>query len=201
MRISATNRKKMIFILGVIIYSLFIFYSNFNIGQIQFSFETVFVFLVSIGCIIILSWIGIDRVKQIFLENKQGIQKIWIFFLLVNVGVFLVLRIKGVIGSQLHGDMNTILDYALDLKILSFQGWYATIFYCMVLMLVPLKFVHEGLVLFQILFISYIVAYVVNYLGQYYGKRIQIITCAVFFCHQFYYLYNSLCVQCGLHLH
>lgn len=179
------DKKKIlvrVFLIGlVLIYSCVIEHENYDLTQI-FVGQGVFLYLASKLLIISCCLLGVSCIEKLREKNLNEKRKVifFFFFLLIYVLFYLFLKTKGIIGSELHYDMNTIYDNALQGKTIFYQGWYSTVFYNVALMLMPSSYGKHGIVLLQLIVFSYIAAYVSCYFLKNHGKNMAI-CCSIIF--------------------
>ena len=103
-----------------------------------------------------------------------------IYLLVLILAAFFFYQKFNYLGSYAHGDMTTAVNRAREYNFLSYQGWYTTIFYGVVLQLLPLDLLYYGLAVFQMIIVSYIVGYELDYVYTEYGKSRCVLMGCVF---------------------
>ena len=182
--------KRYLFLPLLILEILFLFWAihmervNYNTSMLSTGsafFQSIAIKCMISGIVAFFYWKIVVSIL-VFYKKEE------IFCFLVSLSYLLLLVISAIIfykcfnyiGSYGHGDMERIIGRALEYKFLSYQGWYSTIFYGVVLQLLPIDYVHYGLVGFQMIIISYIVGYELMYIRAEYGNRRMFLAGCVF---------------------
>lgn len=194
---------KKVYLLEFVIILFFMFYFTYNAYQ-QFNFSSVFKFS---GILILffsyfLTILGIHYIFNFFKDliinkNKQRIKQVLTFgfyFFYLLTFMFLINKYFHINGQNAHIDMLTITGNLKNFDFLSYQGWYASIFYFIGYSLFPKVISNYAVVIFQIFLSSLFFTYVYNFFDKekYKFAKLFWILCNIIFPATFF---NQYCLR------